>query len=136
QRAAIRAIRIANRDEQMTVNQRLRLAQMALEDALDADYPNEALVEQRAKEVGDAQVAAIRTRALREVRIRRVLTPEQQGKLREIRLKVREAEVIKQRQQRIQNQINDRRRPRNLPNHGNSIAPEPGMRRNDLPRRH
>jgi len=135
QRAAIRAIRIANKDEQMTVNQRLRLAQIALEDALDADYPNQSLVEQRAKEVGEAQVAAIRMRALREVRIRRVLTPEQQAKLREIRVKVREAEAIKQRQQRIQNQINEGRRPRNGPNQGNGIAPGPGIRRNGLPRR-
>jgi len=135
QRAAIRAIRIANKDEQMAVNQRLRLAQMALEDALDADYPNEALVEQRAKEVGEAQVAAIRMRAVREIRIRRVLTPEQQAKLREIRLKVREAEAIKQRQQRIQNQIDQRRRLRNGPTQGNGIAPDPGPRRNSLPRR-
>jgi Spy/CpxP family protein refolding chaperone len=134
QRAAIRAIRIANRDEQMAVNQRLRQAQMALEDALDADYPNEALVEQRAKEVGEAQVAAIRMRAVREVRIRRVLTPDQQAKLREIRFKVREAEAIKQRQQRIQNQINQRR-PRNGPTQGNGIAPDPSLRRNNLPRR-
>lgn len=134
QRAAIRAIRMANKDDQMAVNQRLRQAQIALEDALDADYPNEALVEQRAKEVGEAQVAAIRMRSVREVRIRRVLTPEQQAKLREIRLKVREAEAIKQRQQRMQNQINERR-PRNGPTQGNGIAPDTGLRRNNLPRR-
>jgi len=83
QRAAIRAIRITSRDEQIVVNERLRLAQRALEDALDADYPSEALVEQRAKEVGEAQVAAVRMRALREVRIRRILNPEQQARLRE-----------------------------------------------------
>jgi len=104
----------------IVVNERLRLAQRALEDALDADYPSEALVEQRAKEVGEAQVAAVRMRALREVRIRRILNPEQQARLREVRLKIREAEAFKQRQQRIQN--NEGRRRRNLPNQGNSIG--------------
>lgn len=132
QRAAIRAIRIANRDEQMAANQRLRQANRALDDALDADYPNEALIEQRAKELGDAQAAAVRLRALRELRIRRVLTPAQQATLRELRRKTHEAEL--QRQQRIQNQ-DEGRRPRNGPTQGNGIAPTPGLRRNNLPRR-
>jgi Spy/CpxP family protein refolding chaperone len=128
QRAAIRAVRLANRDEQMAVNQRLRRAQIALEDALDADYPNEALVEQRAREVGEAQVAAVRMRSLREVRIRRILTPEQQAKLRELRLQAREVES--RRQQRRQNPLNEGRRPRNPVNQGNSVAP-----RREFPRK-
>ena len=131
QRAAIRAIRIANRDEQMALNQRLRQANRALDDALDADYPNEALIEQRAKEFSEAQAAAVRLRVLRELRIRRVLTPAQQATLRELRRRAHEAET--QRQQRIQNQNNDGRRPRNGPTQGNGIAP--GLRRNNLPRR-
>ena len=133
QRAAIRAIRIANRDEQMALNQRLRQANRALEDALDADYPNEALIEQRVKELGEAQAAVVRLRVRRELRIRRVLTPAQQATLRELVRKAHEAET--QRQQRNQNQNNEGRRPRNGPTQGNSIAPEPGIRRNGLPRR-
>ena len=131
QRAAIRAIRIANRDEAMAIKQRLDAAQLALEKALDADYPNETLIEQRVKEVGEAQVAAVRLRALREIRIRQVLTTAQQAMLREIRRKAHEAEL--HRQQRPQNQ--DGRRPRSGPTQGNSIAPVPEVRRNNLPRR-
>lgn len=133
QRAAIRSIRIATRDEQMAINQRLRRANMALEDALDADYPNEALIEQRVKEIAEAQVAQVRLRAMREVRIRRVLTPAQLATLRELRGKTREAET--RRQQRIQNQNNEGRPRRNGQTQGNGIAPGPGMRRDDLPRR-
>lgn len=133
QRAVIRAIRVANRDEQVEVNQRFKLAKMALEDALDADYPNEALVAQRAKEVGEAQVAVVRMQSLREVRIRRVLTPEQQAKLRELRLKAREAETV--RQQRLRDRINEGRRGRNLPNQGNGVAPRQRLRARDLPLR-
>jgi len=132
QRAAIRAIRIANRDEQFAVNQRLKQARMAWEDALDADYPNEALIEKRVKELGEAQVAQVRLRSLQELRIRRLLTPAQQATLRDLRLRAREAEAHRQR--RIQNQ-NDVRRPRNGPTQGNGIAPSPGSRPNNLLRR-
>lgn len=133
QRAAIRAIRLLNRDEQVTVNQRFRQAKIALEDALDADYPNEALVAQRAKEVGEAQVAVVRMQALREVRIRRVLTPEQQAKLRELRLRARENDTV--RQQRLRDRRNEGRRGRNLPNQGNGVAPRQGLRGKNLPTR-
>jgi len=132
QRAAIRAIRIANKDEQFVVNQRLRRARMALEDALDEDYPNEALIEQRVKEVGEAQAAQARMKALQELRIRRVLTPAQQATLRELRQSIRDAEL--RRQRRMQNQ-NDGRPLRNGQTQGNGVAPGPALRRNTLPRR-
>lgn len=133
QRAAIRAIRIANRDEQIAVNQRLRQARIALEDALDADNPDEALIEKRVRAVADAQVAQVRLRALQEVRIRRVLTPAQQATLRDLRLRAREEEA--RRQQRRQNQNNEGRRPGNRPTQGNGIAPTPRLRPNNLLRR-
>src|SRR5258708_23442609 len=128
QRAQIRAIREANKDERFAVTLRLRQAQVALEDALDSDNPNETAIEQRAKELGEAQAAAIRLRSLQEVRIRRVLTLEQQAVLRDLRFRSRQAEAFKRRQQRIQNEINQGRRPGNRPNQGNGIAPGPGRR--------
>jgi len=128
QRAQIRAIREANKDERSAVTLRLRQAQVALEDALDSDNPNETAIEQRAKELGEAQAAAIRLRSLQEVRIRRVLTLEQQAVLRDLRFRSRQAEAFKRRQQRIQNEINQGRRPGNRPNQGNGIAPGPGRR--------
>jgi len=42
----------------------LRETTVALDEALDADTPNEALIEQRVRESGEAQTALIRLRAL------------------------------------------------------------------------
>ena len=81
----IRAIREQNKDERFALNQRLRSAQRALDDAIQTDNSSEALIEQRAYELADAQAAATRMRAITEIRIRRVLTPEQLTKLRALR---------------------------------------------------
>jgi Spy/CpxP family protein refolding chaperone len=91
QRAKIRTIREQTKFERAGVNERLREANEALETALDADNPDEALVEQRVQAVGAAQAAAMRMRILTEVRIRRVLTVEQLGILRTLRQQAREA---------------------------------------------
>ena len=135
QREQVRTIREANKDQRAAVNQQLRQAQLALEDALDSDNPNETLVEQRAREVGEAQAAAIRMRSLQEVRIRRVLTTEQQSTLRQLRLEARHLQEWRRQQQRLQNQTNQGRRPGNLPNQRTNALPAPGARRNGPPRK-
>src|SRR2546428_5321224 len=81
----IRAIREQNKDERFALNQRLRRVQRALDDAIQADNSSEALIEQRAHELADVQAAATRMRAITEMRIRHVLTPEQLTKLRALR---------------------------------------------------
>jgi Spy/CpxP family protein refolding chaperone len=83
--AKIRAIREGAKDERMAINQRLRQAQLALDDAIETDNASETLIEQRARELAEAQVAATRMRAITELRIRRVMTPEQLAKLRTLR---------------------------------------------------
>ena len=85
QREKIRAIREQQKEERFTINQRRREADLALERALDSDNPDEAIVEQRLRDVAAAQAAQMRMRVLSEVRIRRVLTPEQKDKLRNFR---------------------------------------------------
>jgi periplasmic protein CpxP/Spy len=95
----IRAINADLRDQRQAANQRLRLAQRALADAVESPNPNEAMIEQRSHEVADAQAATIRLRALTESRVLQVLTPEQKVKLREIR--ARNQAIL--REQRIQN---------------------------------
>jgi Spy/CpxP family protein refolding chaperone len=77
QREKIRSIRLQLRDERAGINQRLREANKALQEALDADNPDEAQLENLIRNVAAAQAAAMRLRILSEVRIRRVLTPEQ-----------------------------------------------------------
>src|SRR5215213_11262720 len=81
----IRAIRRANRVEWQAARQRLRDARLALDQAIYSDDASEAAVAQRAREVAEAQAAEVRLRALTELSIRRVLTPEQLNTFRSIR---------------------------------------------------
>jgi Spy/CpxP family protein refolding chaperone len=83
--AKIRSIREAAKDERFAINQRVRQAQLALDEAIEADNASEALVEQRARELAEAQAAVTRIRSITELRIRRVMTPEQLTKLRALR---------------------------------------------------
>jgi Spy/CpxP family protein refolding chaperone len=132
QRQKIRAIREQSKDERALINRRLRETQVALDQALDADNPNEALIEQRAREAGEAQVASIRLRALTETRIRRVLTPEQLNTLRQLRAQAQQL----RKEQRLDDRANDVRgrgvNGRPLPNQRNGILPG---RRDNLLRR-
>lgn len=96
----IRAIREQNKAERQAVNQRLRKAQVALEQAIDSDTSTEAMIEERTRELGEAQAASARMRALTEVRIRRVLTPEQLATLRRLRFEAREVKRLENGNQR------------------------------------
>ena len=91
QREKIRSIREQNKAERAAINERTREAYRALEEVLDADNPDETLVEQRLREVATAQAASMRMRILTEVRIRRVLTPEQLNTLRTLREQARQS---------------------------------------------
>ena len=81
----IRRIYSELRDERQAANFRLRTAQRALREAIQAPTPDEALIEQRSKEVSDAQANTIRLRSLTEARILQVLTQEQRMTLRRVR---------------------------------------------------
>jgi len=81
----IRAIRRANRFEWQAARQRVRQAVGALDQAIYSDDASEAVIEQRAREVAEAQAAEVRLRAMTELSIRRVLTPEQLDTFRTVR---------------------------------------------------
>ena len=91
QREKIRSIREQTKAERAGINERVRQANLALETALDADNPDETLVEQKLREVNAAQAAQMRMRILTEVKIRRVLTLEQLGVLKTLRQQARQA---------------------------------------------
>ena len=76
---------------------RFRAANLALDEAIYADSPNDADVQARMKEVQLAQAEIIKIRITSELAIRKVLTPEQLVKFRELREKF---------MQRMQNQQN------------------------------
>lgn len=118
QRQRIRAIREETKHERAAINQRLREANFALEQALDAESPNEALLEQRLRDAATAHAASMRMRILTEVKIRRVLTQEQLTTLRTLRLQARGL-------MRNQNQNPRPGRQGNIlrPNRRNGVAP-------------
>jgi Spy/CpxP family protein refolding chaperone len=123
QREKIRTIREQTRAERAAINQRIRETNLALENALDADNPDEAVVEQRMRDVSAAQTASMRMRILTEVKIRRVLTVEQLGILRTLRQQAREA-----RRDRMQDNSGRQRRQdiegsRSMQNQRNGVGP-------------
>src|SRR5689334_18503743 len=90
QRQAIRRIVAENRDERQNTTQRVLQANVALDQALDADPPDENIIEQRINELAAAQAAQLRMRIHTEMRIRRILRPEQIATLRRLRLELRD----------------------------------------------
>jgi Spy/CpxP family protein refolding chaperone len=90
QRQAVRRIMAESRDERQSTNRRLREAHVALDQALDTEPTDENLVEQRINELAAAQAAQLRMRIHTEMKIRRVLRPEQLATLRRLRLQVRD----------------------------------------------
>lgn len=90
QRQRIRMILEENKDERQSINRRVREANVALDQALDADRTDENLIEQRINDLATAQAAQMRMRIHTEMKIRRELTPEQLTTLRRLRLQVRD----------------------------------------------
>ena len=62
QRQRIRIIFAENKDERQVCNRKLREANIALEQALDAESPDENLIDQRINELAAAQAAQTRMR--------------------------------------------------------------------------
>lgn len=120
QREQIRSIREHNKEERAANSERLRMANRALEQTLDSDNPDEAVVEQRVSDVAAAQASVARMRILTEIRIRRVLTLEQRNILRGLQRQARDnrGELVgpEERQQR-------REERRSLQNQRNGISP-------------
>lgn len=81
----IRAINAELKDQRQEANLRLRRTQRALAEAIESPTPNETLIDQRSREVAEAQATTIRLRSLTEARILQVMTPEQRVRLREMR---------------------------------------------------
>jgi len=108
QEQRIQAIYAEMADERQAANRRLRLAHRALSEAIQSAKPDEALIEQRSKEVADAQATTIRLRSLTEARILQVLTQEQRVKLRQLR-------------QQAMMQRRNQQNPRNLGRGGNAL---------------
>ena len=115
QRQRIRMIVNQTKDERQLANLRVRQANIALDQTLDAEPIDETLVEQRVAELAAAQAAQLRMRIQVEMRIRRELNSEQLATLRRLRLQVRDVMGGAQRPLN-QRPLNQRPNPRrNLP---------------------
>ena len=90
QRQRIRMIFEENKDERQSINRRVREANVALDQALDAEPTDENVINQRLNELATAQAAQMRMRVQTELKIRRELRPEQLATLRRLRLQVRD----------------------------------------------
>jgi Spy/CpxP family protein refolding chaperone len=90
QRQSIRQILQETQPVRQQTNRRLREANVALDQALDAEPIDENLIEQRINELALAQTAQTRMRIQTEIKIRRILRPEQIATLRRLRLQLRD----------------------------------------------
>jgi Spy/CpxP family protein refolding chaperone len=81
----IRRLNVQRRPLMEDAQRKLREANRSLDEAIYADVSDEALVLQRLKEAQAAQAELIRLRSMNELGIRRILTPEQLTKFRELR---------------------------------------------------
>lgn len=130
QREQIRSIRVNNSGERAAIKSHLDDANRALEDALNSETPDEALVEQRLRAVASAQAAAMRMRILTEIRIRRVLTSEQRRLLRSLQLEAQQTRRERRLDNAVQRQERRDERTRGL-NRRNGLGP---ILRRDNPR--
>ena len=94
----IRLIQRDTKDERALITLRLREANRALEESLDAENVDESVIDQRMQAVNAAQNAQLRLRIQTELRILRVLNPEQRAMLKDIR--VRAGDLIRAQQDR------------------------------------
>lgn len=90
QRQRIRLIFEENKDERQSINRRVREANVALDQALDAEPVDENVIEQRINNLATAQAAQMRMRIHTEMKIRRELRAEQLATLRRLRLQARD----------------------------------------------
>lgn len=123
QREQIRSIREQNRTERAAINERLRETNHALEEALNSESPDEALVEQRVRDVAAAQASAMRMRILTEIRVRRVLTPEQRILLRSLQQQARASRRERLLTSQEERQQRQEQRSRGLQNQRNGLGP-------------
>jgi Spy/CpxP family protein refolding chaperone len=121
QRQRIRMILEETKAERQMTNRRVREANVALDQALDAEPIDDNLIEQRINDLAAAQAVQTRMRIHLEMRIRRELRPEQLATLRRLRLQVRDVMGGQQ----APNRLNTRPGREALrPNQRNTIRPE------------
>src|SRR6266478_870196 len=86
----IKAIGAEQRIERQNATRRIKDAERLLDDAIYVDNADESVITERAKEVANARAEMVRLQAIREARIRRILTAEQLATFLELRRQFRQ----------------------------------------------
>ena len=102
QRRQLREIRRQSEPELRDLARRLRLARRALDEAIYGSAADEALVEQRSRELAVLQNLLAHHRALTELKVRRVLTDEQLRLFRRLRQEAQRRQMLQRRMNRAQ----------------------------------
>ncbi len=92
-REQIQQIRRLNQERRplmVAAQMRLRAANRALDEAIYSDTMSDTDVDARTKELQDAQAEVVRIRSMSEFSIRKILTPEQLARFRELRAQFEE----------------------------------------------
>ncbi len=99
----VRQINQENKPQIRTAQNRLREANRSLDQAIYADVANDAEFQARLKEVQAAHAEVLKIRSLTELAVRKILTPEQLAKFRDVR------QQFAERRENLQQQIKNRR---------------------------
>lgn len=86
----IRRLNQERRPLMVAAQMRLRAANRALDEAIYSDTMSDTDVDARTKELQDAQAEVVRIRSMSEFSIRKILTPEQLARFRELRAEFEE----------------------------------------------
>jgi Spy/CpxP family protein refolding chaperone len=103
----IRRINQLRRPLVQEAQMRLREANRALDEAIYADVPNEFEIQEKMKAAQTAQAEVVKIRAQTEYAVRKVLTPEQLSKFRDLRRRL--MEQLENRKNSIQEERQNRR---------------------------
>ena len=104
----VRQINQANKPQMREAQERLREANRNLDQAIYADVADDAEVQTRLKEVQSAHAEVIKIESATELAVRKILTPDQLAKFRDVR------QQFMKKKENIQRQLKNRRT--NLPN--------------------
>ena len=118
----IRRVNAEKKPLMQAAQQKMREANRNLDQAIYADNADEAVIQARLKDVQLAQAEIFKIRSMTEYAVRKILTPEQLVKFRELRSRFAE---------RMENRPNQRRnRPMDAPNQ-KLLNRQPKMRPNN-----
>ena len=112
----IRKINMEGRPKMRLAQQQVRIARKELDEAIYADALEEELLRGKVRAVIESEAEVSRLRAMSEVAVRKVLTPEQLVRFRELRRRfARQSENMRRRSMRRQDQMRKKQNPDNRP---------------------